>query len=139
MSQELHLFGPTYTKGIVHHNHQVQGTKSLASILTCDLIESPSDYHLYADLPGVSPEDLEVKVEGKQLVISAERKYLHSDDNHKVHTLERSYGKVTRALRIPDNVNMDKVDVKFKWGVLLVTFPKTETPAPIILTVTHHE
>jgi HSP20 family protein len=92
---------------------------------------------LYADLPGVSPEDLEVKVEGKQLIISAERKYLHSDDNHKVHTLERSYGKVTRALRIPDNVDMDKVDVKFKWGVLLVTFPKTETPTPVILKVTH--
>ena len=103
---------------------------ALAPLLSADLIESPTDFHVHADLPGVDPADLHVTIEENRLKIEAERKLVHESTTDTVHSMERSYGKVQRQFRIPKNVDMEKVTTVFKNGVLSVVFPKVEPPAP---------
>ena len=104
--------------------------RALAPLLSADLIETPTDFHVHADLPGVDPADLHVTIEDKRLKIEAERKHVHDHTTDKVHSMERSYGKVQRQIRIPQNVDMERVSTSFKNGVLSVVFPKIEPPAP---------
>lgn len=111
---------------------------ALAPLLTSDLIESSTDYHVYADLPGVDIKDLDVSIEGSSLVIKAERKHVHETGTARFHSMERSYGKVTRSISIPKNVDLENVETIFRNGVLSVSFPKLQ-PASTSrkLTVTH--
>lgn len=89
-----------------------------------DLIESDSDFHIHVDLPGVQPEDLDVSVVDKYLVLKAERKHVHEDKSDKVHSMERSYGTVQRKIRIPQNADVDQASVKLRNGVLSISVPK---------------
>lgn len=96
-------------------------------ILSADLIESDTDYHVHADLPGV--EDLNIEIVGRNLIIKAERKVVHEADVDLVHSTERSYGKVQRQIMLPMNADIDRAVSKFTNGVLTVSFPKkTVTP-----------
>lgn len=60
--------------------------KQFAPLLSADLIESESDYHIHLDLPGVQKEDLDIQVSDGTVSIKAERKYEvdEKDDNDKV-------------------------------------------------------
>ena len=106
-----------------------ENLNSLAPLLTVDLIESDTDFHIHADLPGVNAEDLELTLDGKILVIKAERKHVHKTGTDKVHSMEKSYGKVQRKFRLPPNVDSENVQSKFKNGVLSITVPKV-APKP---------
>lgn len=99
--------------------------RQLSPLLGSDLVESESDYKIHVDLPGVEAGDVDISlVENKFLVIQAERKYVHEEEKDKVHSMERSYGKVQRRFRIPANADVDKADTSFKNGVLTLVFPK---------------
>ena len=102
----------------------------LVPMMSVDLTESETEFNIHADLPGVAPEDLEVTLEGKSLVIKAERQYVHKTDTDKVHSIERSFGKVQRSFRMPNNVDLDKLASTFRNGVLSISVPKVAPPAP---------
>ncbi len=104
--------------------------QQLSPLLSSDLIETEDSFRIHTDLPGVQPSDLSVKIEGKSLVISAERKHVHDTKTDKVHSMERSYGQVQRSFRIPQNVDISKVETTFKNGELNIVFPKVAPPAP---------
>jgi HSP20 family protein len=77
------------------------------------------------DLPGV--EDLQLDIEGRTLVIKAERKVVHEHTVDFVHNTERSYGKVERKLLLPFNADIDNGSSTYIDGVLMISFPKKET------------
>ena len=102
----------------------------LSPLLSSDLIETADSFRIHTDLPGVQPSDLSVKIEGKSIVISAERKHVHDTATDTVHSMERSFGQVQRSFRIPQNVDISKVETTFKNGELNIVFPKVAPPAP---------
>ena len=99
-------------------------SSALSSLMRSDLIESENDYQLHADLPGIDASDLNVTIEDRVVTVQAERKNIHESKTDKVHTMERSYGKVHRSFKLPADANVDDVHSEFKNGVLKVTFPK---------------
>lgn len=103
-------------------------TRELVPLMSTDLIESDKDFNIHVDLPGVEPSDLDISIIDKNLVITAERKQSHEVNNDKVHSMERSYGKVQRKIRIPNQADLDKAETNFKNGVLTITLPKKATP-----------
>jgi HSP20 family molecular chaperone IbpA len=130
---EWSVFDPD-AAALVHCDSGIVGrtnitSESSAPLLTSDLIESDADFHLYADLPGVNVDDLQVSIDNNQLTIKAERKHVHTKGSDKVHSMERSYGQFTRTMRIPNNVDLANVVTLFRNGVLTVSFPKIE-PSP---------
>lgn len=101
-------------------------TKPFAPLLSTDLIESETDFHVSCDLPGVNKEDLDITLNDGYVTVKAERRESHDVNNDKVHRSERSYGSVQRTIAIPKNADASSAEAKLENGVLSIRFPKKE-------------
>jgi HSP20 family protein len=88
-----------------------------------------------AEVPGVSPEDIEIGVVGDTLTLSGTRKPEELVENARYHRQERGYGDFTRSLQLPFPVDVNKVDATFHNGVLMVAMPRAEADKPRKITV----
>ncbi len=75
-----------------------------------------------ADLPGVTLQDLEVKVESGQVLVSGKRT-LDLPEGYRALRQERMGGRFKRQFRLPDDVNADAAEAKLTDGVLTLSFP----------------
>ncbi|HEV2972282.1 MAG TPA: Hsp20/alpha crystallin family protein [Pirellulales bacterium] len=82
-----------------------------------------------AELPAVKSEDLDVSVVGDELTIKGERRPVN-ESGLTFHRRERPSGRFTRVLRLPVEVDADKVNAALNNGVLLITLPKSEAAKP---------
>ena len=90
-----------------------------------DLVERNGEYEVQAELPGLSLEDIDVKLSEGMLTIKGEKSFEYKEDDVDYHLRERSYGKFQRSFRLPDGIEADKVSAKFEKGVLSVHIPKS--------------
>lgn len=74
-------------------------TAALASFKV-DVVEDSKHFVVKADLPGVTKEDIQVKMEGDNLVISAERREEKQQKEETRHISEVTYGKIYRSFRM---------------------------------------
>lgn len=82
---------------------------------------------LKAELPGISREDIDLRVENNTLTLRGERKRETEVKQEQFHRIERSYGTFTRSFSLPTRVDTEQVRAEFKDGVLTITLPvKTE-------------
>jgi HSP20 family protein len=102
---------------------------------TCDIKESGNELVLHAELPGVNKEDVQIELKDHILTISGEKKFEKKEENEKYLRTERSYGKFTRSVRLPENVTEDQVKASFNNGVLEVTWPKEQKVEPKKITI----
>lgn len=92
--------------------------------------ENDDQLFVEAELPGMVMSDLEIYVNGgNQLSIKGERK-LPSSDEGTWHRRERGYGMFTRVIELPHLVDAERVQARFKHGVLTITLPKQEASKP---------
>ena len=84
---------------------------------------------LRAELPGVRPEDISITVEGHQLTLSGERKPPETP-NMAYHRRERPWGKFSRSIRLPEDLDMEHVEARFENGVLTLTVPVAAAAKP---------
>jgi len=95
-----------------------------------DIYETDNDLVLKADLPDVSLNDIDVRVENQTLTIAGERKFEKQESNKGFHRIERSYGSFVRSFAVPNSFDTDKIGAEFDNGVLTVTLPKKEAAKP---------
>ena len=100
-----------------------------------NVAESENEYEVTVDLPGLKPEDVNVKLRHGDFWITGERKHEHEEKQKNWHRVERRYGQFRRMIRLGDEVDPDKVNAEYKDGVLRITVPKTETSKPKRITV----
>ncbi|MEW6214882.1 MAG: Hsp20/alpha crystallin family protein [Nitrospirota bacterium] len=91
-----------------------------------DVFMEGDDVVVKAELPGMSKEDIDVKVTDDIITISGEKKKEEKVEKKDYYKLERSYGSFTRSFRLPTEVQTEKAAAKFKDGVLEIRIPKTE-------------
>ena len=91
-----------------------------------DVFEQKGEVVVKAELPGLSKEDIDVKVTGDVITISGEKKKEEKIEKKDYYRMERSYGSFTRSLRLPAEVQTEKASAKFQEGVLEIRIPKTE-------------
>ena len=92
-----------------------------------DLKEDDKAYTVRADIPGVKKEDIQVSVDGNQVMISAESKMEKEEkEGEKVLRSERYAGKVSRSFTLPNDVDEAGADAKYSEGVLELKLPKKE-------------
>jgi HSP20 family protein len=101
-----------------------------------DLVETPDHYVLRADLPGLSDEDVNIRLEDNVLTISGERNAEHVDQQEGYYRLERAFGTFARSLTLPDGVDPDGVEAHFDRGVLQIRVPKPEQKKPKTVQIT---
>ena len=90
-----------------------------------DVAEKNGAYVVTAELPGVRKDDISISVDGAQVTLEAEvkREREASQDERLLHT-ERVYGKVTRSFTLPQELDDEKVEAKYRDGILELTLPK---------------
>jgi len=95
-----------------------------------DIYENGDNLVLKAELPGLSPEDVEISVVDNTLYLKGERKFEKEVKEQSYHRVERSYGAFTRTFSLPNSIDADKVAANYKDGVLTLTMPKKEEAKP---------
>ena len=103
-----------------------------------DLVEAEDHYLLKADLPGMKQEDVSIEFNDGTLTISGERKAEYERKEKGFFRLERSFGKFSRSLSLPEGVDPGKIQAAFHDGVLEVTIPKPEERKPRRIEVAWH-
>jgi HSP20 family protein len=76
-----------------------------------------------ADLPGVEPKDVELRVDGNILTISGSRSVASEDREHDFVHREIRYGNFERAISIPKGVQREQISAAYRNGVLELTIP----------------
>ncbi len=76
-----------------------------------------------AELPGLSREDIDLRVENNTLTLRGERKRDGEVKQEQFHRVERSYGAFSRSFALPTRIDTDKVRAEFRDGVLTVSLP----------------
>lgn len=89
-----------------------------------DITETPKEYLVRAELPGLKKEEVSITVDEGVLTLSGERRIEESDE--KRHRSERYYGQFQRSFALPSDVSADKIDADYKDGVLCIHLPRTE-------------
>lgn len=89
---------------------------------------------LRAELPGVSPEDIELQVTADGLTLRAERR-LEQPEGYSVHRQERGSWQVARSWSFPVKVDPDNAHAEVEHGLLTVHLPKAAEMQPRRITV----
>ena len=100
-----------------------------AWLLPMDAYVTEDAIVIRADVPGITPEDLDITLEGDTHAIRGEIKR-ERDETRKYVLLERPTGKFERTLTINTPIDHDKVEASFKDGVLTLTLAKAEAVKP---------
>ena len=95
-----------------------------------DIYETENNLVLKADLPGVDPKDVEIKVEDGMLYLKGERKFEKEVKEENYHRVERSYGAFARSFSLANSIDAEKVSAEYKDGQLILTMPKREEAKP---------
>ena len=91
-----------------------------------DIAELKDKFEIKAELPGMDEKDINLSVEDGLLTISGEKKAETEEKDKGYYLKECSYGTFSRVVRLPDNVADEKIEAKFKKGVLVIDMPKKE-------------
>lgn len=94
--------------------------------------ELPTEYVITAELPGISPENVEVAMSDGMLTLKGTKLEERKEDqkDRTFHLWERSYGEFERTFRFPLDVKEDKITAEFNNGILTVKVPKMEVTPP---------
>lgn len=82
------------------------------------------------ELPGFSLEDIDISVVGNSLTLSGSRQPEALGEDGKYHRRERSYGKFSRTIQLPYNIEMTKVEAIYEKGILHISLPRAEADKP---------
>jgi HSP20 family protein len=95
-----------------------------------DIYEGEHELVVKADLPGVKPEELDIRVENNILTIRGERKFEKKVDEKNYLRVERAYGSFARSFSLANTVNSDAIKADYRDGVLTLSVPKREEAKP---------
>lgn len=99
-----------------------------AGRLRVEVTEQPEAFKVYAEIPGVRKDEIQVTIDGDQVAISAEvRREKDAKEGERVLHTERYYGKVSRAFRLGQDIDQSQAQAKYADGVLELTLPKKQT------------
>ena len=95
-----------------------------------DIYEQGTNIVLKAELPGVDPKDVDIRLENNVLSLRGQRKLESEVKRESYHRVERSYGAFSRSFTLPTVVDQASIKAEFKDGMLQVTLPKREEAKP---------
>jgi len=97
-----------------------------------DVLETEDSYLLFAELPGVRREDIQLQTRERRLELSGRRQPL--GENRNFLRMERSYGPFRRTFELGESAEMEGISAAFEQGILRVLIPKspgTTTRVPV--------
>lgn len=102
----------------------LSGSTNRPAAMPLDAWREGDRFVLEFDLPGVSPESIDIDVERNVLTVKAER-MAHNGDWQRL-SAERVHGQFSRQLVLGDNLDLDKIEAGYEHGVLRLVVPVAE-------------
>ncbi len=97
-------------------------------IPSVDVHEAADRYVVRADLPGVSPDDIDITAEAGVLTIKGERKAVAAPTEGGYQRVERVAGNFVRRFTLPEAAQTDAIKATHVNGVLELSIPKQVKP-----------
>ena len=121
IQDEVHrLFDRCFTRGTLRGDLNAIFTPAV------DIEETPGEFVVRVDLPGVAQKDVKVSLMGDTLTVRGERRKGSAAKEGNQHRLERVHGTFERSFTLDTPVRNDKVKAQYRDGVLEVRVPKAE-------------
>ncbi len=99
----------------------VQFTKPAVNI-----IEETDKYVLELAIPGMKKEDIDVKIENKQLIISSSKEHKEEEIKENFIKMEYNYDSFKRVFTLPDSINSNDIIAEYNEGILKLSLMKKE-------------
>jgi HSP20 family protein len=95
-----------------------------------DIKEEDNRFVIYADLPGVKVEEIEVTMDKGVLTVKGERKSESTEEKNGFRRVERARGTFYRRFSLPDTADSERIQATSRDGVLEIVIPKHEKQLP---------
>ena len=97
-----------------------------------DVRESEKELRLEVELPGISPDEVELTAENGVLTVRGEKRTerKEGEEGSRYHVVERSYGSFMRSFQLPQGLDESKIEADFNNGILTIHLPKAALPQP---------
>ena len=89
-----------------------------------DIFETSESVVVAAELPGLSPSEIEVRIAENMLTLKGERKLEKGIEQENYHRIERSYGSFARSLPLPPGIKPSEARAEYRLGILHIQIPK---------------
>lgn len=109
---------------------QTGGTWSRPSPMPIDAYRAGEEFVVHFDLPGVSPDAVELEVERNVLTVKAERRPNATGEHVEMLLSERPLGVFSRQLFLGDTLDTDHITADYDAGVLTLRIPVAEKAKP---------
>ena len=131
----LSIWNPIHDMDELFHNRLAsvlggEGLESTTWLPVVDIEETKNGYVIRAELPGLDKDQVKVVVEDGILTLSGERNLERTVEGKTFHRVERSHGTFSRSFTLPEAVNSESVEAKFKDGLLEIHVEKLEELLP---------
>ena len=100
-----------------------------------DIEEDDDSFTIFADIPGVSAQDIDIAMDKGVLTIKGQRAAATEEERERQRRAERPRGTFLRRFTLPDMADAEKISARTDAGVLVVTIPKAAKAQPRKITV----
>jgi HSP20 family protein len=95
-----------------------------------DIYEDEHKLVLKIEVPGVRPEDVDVRMENNTLTVKGERNFQSEGKEENFHRVERRYGSFYRAFTVPSTIDPEGIKADYDAGILRVELQKKAESKP---------
>ena len=88
-----------------------------------EVVRQPNDLKVFVDLPGISPDEIDISIDDGLLTIAGERTMEQRDEQNGFVRTERAYGAFLRTVILPDGADDSRIEAKIDNGVLEIDVP----------------
>lgn len=105
----------------------VRGVGGAFTSFPIDIKENETAYTAEMNVPGFKKEDIDISLDNGIMTIKSEKEESSEQkEDGKYIVKERSVSNLSRSLRIPENVDVSKIEANMEDGILKITLPKAE-------------
>ena len=115
------------------------GTWSRPTAMPMDAYRVGDEFVVAFDLPGVSPDAIELDVERNVLTVKAERRPTLETEHVEMQVAERPLGMFSRQLFLGDTLDAENISAHYDSGVLTLRIPVAPQAKPRKIEITHTE
>ncbi|MBN1126276.1 MAG: Hsp20/alpha crystallin family protein [Sedimentisphaerales bacterium] len=101
-----------------------------------DVTEDRKYVYVNTELPGMVEKDIELILRQDHLILRGEKKEDYAHEERDFYQRESHYGAFKRMIKLPAEVNSDRIDARYKKGMLKVKIPKLHPEKKQVKTIT---
>ena len=95
-----------------------------------DITETADEVLCHIEVPGLKPDDIEIRMEDSRLVVTGEKKFEERQEEGGYRSVERQYGRFERSFSLPRTIDTSSVRARHEHGVLTIVLPNAEAAKP---------